>query len=220
MNAFRLSLVVTLLAAILFPLPANGGDRCPWGFFPTPNLPPPSEYVSRADWHAYYANGIYIDDIRHHGFTENFPPPLPGNPQIEQFGSVLDLVVYVPGYGSIPAHITNVPVSVWVSWAGEAGGITDYATEMLSLNVNWNSPLGPVLIRESPTLVSLGLTRIQPSGGGYMIDSFFDIFTELSLDGGQSWVPSTNPNGDHMGLIPEPAALALLAVGGLLLRRR
>ena len=28
---------------------------------------------------------------------------------------------------------------------------------------------------------------------GFMIDSFFDVFTELSIDGGFSWMPSNGP---------------------------
>ena len=42
-----------------------------------------------------------------------------------------------------------------------------------------------IQIRESPTLASLGETYIMDIGGGlYDIDSFFDVFTELSVDGG------------------------------------
>ena len=38
----------------------------------------------------------------------------------------------------------------------------------------------------------MGRTSIRqsPDGVSYMISSFFDIFTEISLDGGQTWSPS------------------------------
>jgi hypothetical protein len=50
---------------------------------------------------------------------------------------------------------------------------------------------GGLMIRESPSLASSGQTTITDLGGGqFKIDSFFDVFTELSLDGGQSWHPS------------------------------
>ena len=49
------------------------------------------------------------------------------------------------------------------------------------------------MVRESPTLASLGQTTITDIGGGsFKIDSFFDIFTKLSLDNG---VTSTRANG-------------------------
>ena len=49
------------------------------------------------------------------------------------------------------------------------------------------------MIRNSPTEPSRGQAEMdaQPDGT-YQISSFFDIFTELSLDGGASWSPATN----------------------------
>jgi len=64
-----------------------------------------------------------------------------------------------------------------------------FATEMLQLNLSGGGM--PAMIRESPTLASMGGTNQRDLGGGiYRIDSFFDVFTELSLDGGQSWYPA------------------------------
>lgn len=221
----RFLLPVCAAAALALPLPvlADPPPPPPWiGPFPTSSLPPPGVYVSPQDWHVYYENGVYLDDLWHYGFTESYPPPTPGGTTTEGFNSTLDLIVYIPGSPDpIPAHIPNVPVVVRVDWGSETGGVTWYNTEMLSLNVTWDSPMGTVLIRESPTMPSLGQTGIDPEAGGYMIQSFFDVFTELSVDGGISWVPSTNPTGDRVHLYPEPATLALLVLGGLVwLRRR
>ncbi|MDP6547194.1 MAG: PEP-CTERM sorting domain-containing protein, partial [Phycisphaerae bacterium] len=60
---------------------------------------------------------------------------------------------------------------------------------------------------------------IDLGGGLYHIDSFFDVFTELSVDGGANWIPSVG--SARMVLVPEPGTLALLALGGLgVLKRR
>src|SRR5262249_24809330 len=104
---------------------------------------------------------------------------------------------------------------------GKVGNTTGtFNTEMLQLNLNGNSPFGPFMIRESPTLASVGQTSVTDIGGGmYRIDSFFDVFTELSVDGGASWIPSDSSS--HVVLMPEPCTFALGALaGGLLVLRR
>lgn len=53
------------------------------------------------------------------------------------------------------------------------------------------------MIRESPAKASLGRTSVRTNtlSGGYMISSFFDVFTEVSLDGGQTWSPDVTDPG-------------------------
>ena len=48
-----------------------------------------------------------------------------------------------------------------------------------------------VRVRESPTLASAGMMTIESdgSGTGGTFTSFFDVFVELSFDGGASWNP-------------------------------
>ena len=86
-----------------------------------------------------------------------------------------------------------------------------FAMEVLSLSMNGLlDPTTPFEIRESPTLPSIGTTTLtlQPDGQ-YRIDSFFDVFTEMSLDGGQSWVQGVG--------VPEPAAIWLAVTCGMIL---
>lgn len=90
-----------------------------------------------------------------------------------------------------------------------------FDTEMISFDLSgvYNG-VSPFLIRESPTLASMGQATIADVGTGqYRIDSFFDVFTEMSVDGGQTWFP--------MVAVPEPGTmLTLLAPLGLLRRCR
>lgn len=98
-------------------------------------------------------------------------------------------------------------VTVKVTNMGSAGGTTTFDTEMLQLDISGGSLPPAIRLRESPTRPSLGQTKERPGAGGFYIDSFFDIFTELSLDGGQTWMPSDNGAGHvQMDIInPTPA---------------
>lgn len=85
-----------------------------------------------------------------------------------------------------------------------------FDTEMLQMNLGGGN--FPFLLRESPTLPSLGQSTVQPVPGGFQVDSFFDVFTELSIDGGQSWIPSNGPSRLEIDA-PEPSAAALALLG-------
>ena len=90
-----------------------------------------------------------------------------------------------------------------------------FQTEMLQLDLFGGGLPPGVMLRESPTLHSNGQTTTVNIGGGqYQIDSFFDVFTELTIDGGATWMPSTSGSG-HISLqgVPEPANVSLLVLG-------
>jgi hypothetical protein len=73
-------------------------------------------------------------------------------------------------------------------------------------------------IRESPIKKSPGKVRVLDIGGGlYQIDSFFDVFTEISIDGGP-FQPQTN-EASRMELqpVPEPSSVLMLISGAAIL---
>ena len=87
----------------------------------------------------------------------------------------------------------------------------DFQTEIVSMNLTGDLPgVGPFIIRESPLQSSMGVHVVTQlnDGGLYHIDSFFDVFTELSVDGGQSWIPADNPT--HLQLNPGPSPYVAL----------
>lgn len=70
------------------------------------------------------------------------------------------------------------------------------------------SPSQPALIRESPTLQSMGHALVQEGNPPLMLNSFFDVFTEISLDGGSSW----QPLGNRIVTIPDGGSTLLLSL--------
>jgi len=78
-----------------------------------------------------------------------------------------------------------------------------FDAELLILNVSGGGLPPGMMIRESLTLQSLGVTRIRPlTNGTFTICSFFDVFTEVSMNSGLTWFPATN------------APIPLILVGG------
>src|SRR5262249_7894121 len=79
-----------------------------------------------------------------------------------------------------------------------------YDANMMQLDLSSSLPAG-IMVRESPSLPSRGQTTgATGSSGGFMISSFFDIFTEISLDGGNKWTPADQPLRVVMGAEPPP----------------
>lgn len=92
------------------------------------------------------------------------------------------------------------------------GGMT-FDTEMLSLSLDTVFP--PIRIRESPSLQSRGIVITKPgsTGGTTRIEGFFDVFTELSMDGGQTWTPAASASQIQISAVPLPTTAWLLGSG-------
>ena len=99
-------------------------------------------------------------------------------------------------------------MSLIITHTANSGGTEYYDTELLSLDFTGGAGLpAGVRFRESPTRQSLGQTTIRQLGTRYAISSFIDIWTDVSLDNGQTWAPA-----DHAARV---AAIAppVLSIG-------
>lgn len=204
----------------------------------SPDLPPDGVYLSPNDVHATYggaALGIVLQAVQHQPFANqsatDYPPQcgggagVPGGPcEHHHFESELQAMVSPTGIGGpyFPIALQG-PVDTNAYGRTAPGQTGDFSVEMIDMLLTGTFMGMNVQIRESPTLPSMGQTSIQPAGGGmYVIDSFFDVFTELSINGGP-WIPSDGST--HVDLVPEPASIVLVGLAFLvgwagLVRRR
>src|SRR6185503_11466330 len=159
-------------------------------------------YISPALFHQLYANGIIIRDIKHARFTDNLPPPPPGPGQDHGFGSTVEMEVSLDGGNTFVKHSAPAAVSTHVT---RQGTTQTFDTEMLQLNLSGGTLPPGVMLRESPTLHSTGQTTVRPIAGGYMLSSFFDVFTELSLDARQTWSPAAQSTRLELRKAPATA---------------
>jgi hypothetical protein len=217
-HVMLLSLFLVIVAC-----PVVGRADCYYGT--SPNLPPlDGQYVSPDAWHALFAMGIILTDVVHKGFTDSYPPPPPGMSAVHTFGSLVEGQMSMDGGANFAPFWTTGPTTVRIASDHDSGNTRYFDTEMLGMDLSGGSlPMG-VIIRESPMLASTGETDITDMGNGtYHIESFFDVFTELSLDGGNSWFPDLNGSAHMVLHIPEPSSLTVLlgfGVVGLIARAR
>jgi hypothetical protein len=148
--------------------------------------------------------------------------PIPLPPDSVQYVGDVDMsadVVFGAGLGR--TDTTNIKLKISnPNPPGNTG--LPFDTEIMSLDITGmypgsNGPI-PFILRESPTLASLGQHSIaHAADGSFLIDSFFDVFTELSLDGGQTFYPARSSFELDLTGIPEPSSLVLagLAAVGL-----
>ncbi len=157
-------------------------------------------------------------------------PPLPpeeGSYEIDSFFDVFtELNLGSGGDNEIDSFFD---VFTWLSVTPEEMSDPDVATfqiEILSMDLSSYSDQEPV----SPELVELRLSTTNPHHGHitvlkladntYQVDSFFDVFTELTLNNGGTWYPSlasTHLVAPTVNVVPEPSTLTLLVVAGMAL---
>jgi len=178
-------------------------------FFAGPNLPPLNGvYLSPVPWIGSYPKGILISNLIHRRFTQNFPPPPPGVMETHSFGSQVSFQLSTDGGRTFIQQSAMAQATVSLRADPTAPDLFD--TEMTQLDITGGTLPAVMRIRESPTRASTGQTQVQPVPGGFMVSSFFDVFTEISLDGGQTWLPSDQPAPLELHTDPgyTPTALA------------
>ncbi len=174
---------------------------------PDPGLPPESDppdcdqilsQYEGQDVHALFPGGVDLSNPIHKCFQNVVRTDDGSGNEIETFDSTLEGQVDL-GVGPVPVTLSG-PVEV-VTF-GKTGNTTGtFPTEIVSMSLTGDVGGIPIEIRESPSLPSTGQTSITDLGGGlWQIDSFFDVFTELSVDGGP-FQPQTNGPG-RMVLVP------------------
>ncbi|MGA2624788.1 MAG: SdrD B-like domain-containing protein [Bacteroidota bacterium] len=116
--------------------------------------------------------------------------PLKGTVSILRFDGEASASFSSNSGGTVRWH-PAVAASMRMQLTNDSGGVQTYSTEMLQLDISGGGQ--PLMLRESPTLHSTGQTKLRESPTkGYMVSSFFDVFLELSVDGGATWTPADN----------------------------
>jgi hypothetical protein len=145
-----------------------------------------SQYVSRYDGlHQMFGHDHLVKSPHHHLFADCYNPD---DPTPHTIDSTVDAEVSLNG-GITFTHITvSAPVTVQVTNLRQVGNVGTYRGEITGFDIRLGDN---VAIRQSPTRHTMGGTHITTMAGGrFGVQSYFDVFLELSADGGQNWMPS------------------------------
>jgi hypothetical protein len=182
---------------------------------PSSDLPPEGVYIGPSGLMVYSSIEIILEGPRLYPDTSDVIRESDGDDELETFDCLLTAMETDQELGWL---LLTGPVQTRTTDRGLSTTGT-FATEIVSMSLSGSSTIGTIKIRQDPERASYGSTEITDLGGGlYHIDSFFDVFTELSVDGGSNWIDSGNST--RMFLTPEPATLALFGLGALALLRK
>ena len=168
----------------------------------SPDLPADGAYISLDDF--FYSGIGYVLDNPVLTPLANITRTPVGDDEVESFTATFSATETGQPLGALDMSgpVDMITSDRLLSTTGT------FDAEIISMSLSG----GGILIREDPSRASTGQTDIIDLGGGlYHIDSFFDVFTEISINGGSSWTPSDN--SVRMTLVPEPATLGLTVMG-------
>ena len=146
--------------------------------------------------HVFLGGSAVLTCSSHGEFTGAVAPPAPQGATVTSdyfatFEGQLDLAPPL-----VPAPVTH-PLSLQahmverITLAGAQGAMRTFDTELITFELGGSVTPAGAMVRESPSVASTGRTTITAlSGGQYRIESFYDVWLEISLDGGRTWHPA------------------------------
>ena len=211
------ALLALLVLIGLAALPSARADVMPNLTLPPWDNGPLGGYLSPAAYHARYDNKLIANRAIHWGWLRTFTPPdVLGASTNEVFNSMATFtgVQYSTDNGTTWISVGDFSAPALTTILVTNVGPLSYDTEMTGLDIDFSTPLGLVKIKEDPARASTGHTTLTWNSvkNGYEVDSFFDVYTEISFDNGGSWTQSDGPVRMYWEC-PEPSAISLGLLG-------
>ncbi len=138
---------------------------------------------------------VQIQDLELTGYNNVVPVPPLNNIAPVFFSGSASLKLSLDSGQTFIIHFAPFQAFFLFNHVLDSAGREYFQTEIVQLELSGGT-LPPDFIYhniQSPTTTSTGSMSTMPiAGGGFQIDSFFDVFTEITLDGGATWHPDMN----------------------------
>lgn len=181
------------------------------------NEPPAGSMYLGPGW--LYNDGaftILFENVSLSGFSANVPlPQNVGDSAISTFTATITGDSIVNGGTPHPASASADITFEMMKISGPNGNtLGTYDTQMTQLDTGLVfSGIIFGKLRVDPVMFSTGQISVSDAGSGhFQIDSFFNIFTDITFDN-EVWRPSTSSSHETLQPLPEPTAFVLLGVG-------
>ena len=203
----------TVLTAALAVIPAARADIIQ----STPTLPPEGAYTTNNGFCVLLGPGACLTNPTLGGFTGT--TSVINNLGQSSSSSVTFTSDIYTDNGGLPGTLLGTLAlngSIGILYSGrtsltELGTFASTLTE-LDLAGTFNGHLVETLLTTQP---STGTTTIAPLGSQFQVSSFFDVFAEVSIDGGP-FVPGPDRTFELVPVsqqVPEPCILLMLGSG-------
>jgi hypothetical protein len=132
-----------------------------------------------------------------HGTFSNAvtPPQTVGATVLSEYTATFvgELTLEPPVVPSAVTHALSVQARMAesITLVETSGGAFTFDTELVTFELQGTDMPDNIQVRESPDLVSAGATSVTPlSGGQNRVSAYYDVWLDISLDGGRSWNPA------------------------------
>jgi hypothetical protein len=129
--------------------------------------------------------------------TSQDPPTMLGGNVVSRYTAAFEgeLTLQPPLVASTEVHPLNVQVTMAesITLRSESAGTRTFDTELISFELQGTGAIDHVLVRESATATSSGTTTItEVSGGRSRVETVYDVWLDISVDGGATWTRADN----------------------------
>ncbi len=147
-----------------------------------------------------FTNGCRLDELRIRVFTNNAPPPPWMSNRLDTLRGQAILRVSTNIGGPAAWYLTDAELVLRQRSLAGPAEVDRVDTEFVQMNLSGGTMPFDLVFRESPVFRSMGQSSLaELDDGDYQVDSFFDVFVEISTDAGLSWAPGVDPAHLELG---------------------
>lgn len=151
------------------------------------------------DPHLFLGGAVSLFCGSHGTFSGSQDPPAQaGQTVVTRYTATFqgELTLAPPAVSSPATHTLDIQVTMAenITLRETSNEVRTFDTELVTFELQGAGAIADVMVRESPDVVSAGVTTITAvSDGQSRVETHYDVWLDISLDGGRSWNRAESP---------------------------